>query len=100
STFFAQIQVWNKTESELLVRHNGSLTGLSACLFHGGCKLGEEIVSKFFGRTVDQPLPELCELAANLRLHRIREQSAPLLWRQHDRSAAFGEAADAAIALT
>src|ERR1700688_327983 len=67
---------------------------------HGRGKILEKIVSDLLGRTIHQALAELGELAADLRLDIIGEQRAAILFGQLDRSAALGEAGNAAVALT
>src|ERR1700689_5875175 len=64
-------------------------------------RLGEirkKLVGHFLGRPVDQPLAELGELAADLRLDIVGQQGAAVLVRQRHRGAALGEAGDAALA--
>src|SRR5262245_13322255 len=67
-------------------------------LHHRLRELGEEIVGRLLGRTVDQALPELGELAADLRLHVIGEQRAAVLVGERHLGAALGEARDTALA--
>src|SRR4051794_31898089 len=61
-------------------------------------EIREKFVGKFLGRTVDQTLPELGELAADLRLHIVSQQSAAVLFGQRHRRATLGEAGDTALA--
>src|SRR6267143_6364266 len=65
-------------------------------------RLGEirkKLIGQFLGRTVDQPLPELGELAADLRLDVIGQQRTAILVGQSYRRAALAEPADSALAL-
>src|ERR1700721_2962169 len=62
-------------------------------------EIGEKLVGQFLGRTVDQPLPELGELATDLSLDIIAQQGAAVLLGQRHRGAALGEAGDDALAL-
>src|SRR5258708_1484683 len=65
-------------------------------------RLGEirkKLIGQFLGRTVDQPLPELGELAADLRLDIIGQQRTAILVGQSYRRATLGEPGDAALAL-
>src|SRR6266436_6156631 len=62
-------------------------------------EIGEELVGQFLGRAVDQALPELGQLAANLGLDVVAQQRAAILLGQPHRGAALGEAGDAALAL-
>src|SRR6267378_6345424 len=64
-------------------------------------RLGEirkKLIGQFLGRTVDQPLPELGELAADLRLDIVSQERAAILVGQSHRRAALGEAGDTALA--
>src|SRR5258706_16217278 len=64
-------------------------------------RLGEirkKLIGQFLGRTVDQPLPELGELAADLRLNIVSQKRAAILVGQSHRRAALGEAGDTALA--
>src|SRR6267143_3857062 len=61
-------------------------------------RLGEirkKLIGQFLGRTVDQPLPELGELAADLRLDVIGQQRTAILVGQSYRRATLGEPGDA-----
>ena len=58
-----------------------------------------KIVGDLLGDAIDQPLAELGELAADLRLDIVGEQRAAVFFRQRDRGAALGEAGDAALAI-
>src|SRR5665213_3834634 len=62
-------------------------------------KVCEKLVGQFLGRTVDQPLAELGELAADLGLDIVGQQRAAVLVGQRHRGAALGEAGDTALAL-
>src|ERR1035437_4456170 len=64
-----------------------------------GGKILEKVVGDLLGRTVDQALAELGELAADLRLDIVGEQGAAVLFGQRDRGAALGEAGDPTVAL-
>src|SRR5258708_39657428 len=61
-------------------------------------EIREKFVGQFLGRTVDQPLAELGELAADLRLDVVGQQSAAILFGQCHRRATLGEACNAALA--
>src|ERR1700687_4342735 len=66
-------------------------------------RLGEirkKLVGQFLWRTIDHPLPELGELAADLRLDIIGQQRTAILVGQSYRRTALGEPGDAALALT
>src|SRR5262249_14262920 len=65
---------------------------------YGFGEIGEEFVGQFLGRTVDQALAELRQLAADLGLDVIAEQRAAILVGQPHGGAALGEAGDAALA--
>src|ERR1043165_5557182 len=62
-------------------------------------ELREEIVRHLLGGAGDQPLAELGELAADLRLDIVGEQRAAVLVGELHHGAALGEAGDAALAL-
>src|SRR2546423_1547388 len=62
-------------------------------------ELLEELVRHLLGGTIDQPLPELGELAADLGFHVVGEQRAAILVGELDDRAALGEARDPALAL-
>src|ERR1700682_2135866 len=62
-------------------------------------EIREKLIGQFLGRTVDQPLAELGELAADLSLDVVGQQSAALLFSQCHRRATLGEAGDTALAL-
>src|SRR5262245_6194613 len=64
-----------------------------------GGELGEKIVRHLLGGAGDQPLAELGELAADLRLDIVGEQRAAILVGKLDHGAALGEPRDAALAL-
>src|SRR5262249_2761064 len=66
---------------------------------HRRRKLLEKVVRHLLGSAGDQPLAELGELAADLRLDIAGEQRAAVLVGKLHRSAALGEAGDAALAL-
>src|SRR5262245_2748700 len=70
----------------------------SARLHYRLREFGEEIVGCLLGRTVDQALPELGELAADLRLHVIGKERAAVLVGERHFGAALGEACDTALA--
>src|SRR6266576_3631486 len=66
-------------------------------------RLGEirkKLIGQFLGRTVDQPLPELSELAADLGFDIIRQQRSAITIGQIYRRAALSEPVDDALALT
>src|SRR5215470_5348153 len=65
---------------------------------YGFGEIGEEFVGQFLGRTVDQALAELRQLAADLGLDVIAEQRAAILVGQPHGGAALGEAGDTALA--
>src|ERR1700737_2399444 len=71
------------------------LPGLA--LYHLG-EIREKLFGQFLGRTVDQPLTELGQLAADLRLDVVGQQSAAVLFGQCHRRATLGEAGDTALA--
>src|SRR5262245_12660414 len=60
-------------------------------------ELGEEIVGGLLGRAVDQALAELGKLAADLRLHVVGEQCAPVLVGERHFGAALGKTGDAPL---
>src|ERR1700761_3026630 len=63
------------------------------------CEIGEELVGQFLGRAVDQALPELGELTADLRLDVVaQKRTAVLVGERHD-GAALGETGNPALAL-
>src|SRR4051794_5526068 len=68
----------------------------------GDClaEIGEEIVGGFLGGAVDQTLAELGELAADLRLDVVGEQSAAAAFQvgELDRGAPLGESGDPPLA--
>src|SRR5215831_13964721 len=70
---------------------------LSAGRDRGGEFL-EELVRHLLGGAGDQPLAQLGELAADLRLDIVGEQGAAVLGGEHDLSTALGEARNAALA--
>src|SRR5262245_35815063 len=70
----------------------------SARLHYRLREFGEEIVGCLLGRTVDQALPELGELAADLRLHVIGKERAAVLVGERHFGAALGEARDTTLA--
>ena len=49
---------------------------------YGLGEIGEKLIGQFLGRTVDQPLPELGELTADLRLDIVAQQGAAILLGQ------------------
>src|ERR1700745_2445695 len=57
----------------------------------------KKLVGQFLGRSVDQPLTELGQLAADLRLDVVSEQRAAILFGQGHRCAALGEPCDSAL---
>src|SRR5260370_29241568 len=61
-------------------------------------EIREKFIGQFLGRTVDQPLTELGELAADLRLDVVGQQSAAVLFGQCHRRATLGEACNAPLA--
>src|ERR1700722_18468241 len=67
--------------------------------FHRLGEIREKLVRQFLGRAVDQALPELGELAANLRLDIIGQERAAILVGQRHRRAALGKAGHPALAL-
>src|SRR5262249_24857036 len=64
----------------------------SSRLRHSLRELGEEVVGGLLGRTVDQALAELGELAAYLRLDVGRQAPAAVLVGERSLGAAFGKA--------
>ena len=70
----------------------------SSRLRHRRGELDEEIIGGLLRRAVDKTLPELSELAADLRLHVISEKRAAILVGERDLGAAFGKAGNAALA--
>src|SRR5438105_1225761 len=94
----------NQPDSEPLPRGRSRASPLrcsrsssSAGLLHRCGKPGEEIIGRLLGRAVDQPLPELGELATDLRFHVVGEKRAAILIRERDLGAAFREAGGAAL---
>src|SRR3954447_17327546 len=65
---------------------------------HRPGEIGEEFVSQFLGRPVDQALAKLGQLAANLRLDVVAQQRAAVLFGERHRCAALGKSGDAALA--
>src|SRR6185437_2597464 len=63
------------------------------------CEIGEELVGQFLGRTVDQALAELGQLAADLRLDVVTQKRAAVLVGERHGGAALGEACNPALAL-
>src|ERR1700754_1789428 len=61
-------------------------------------EVGEEFVGQFLGRSVDQALAELGQLAADLRLDIITQERAAVLVGERHGGAALGEAGDAPLA--
>src|SRR6267378_5225948 len=61
-------------------------------------EIGKELIGQFLGRTVDQALAELGQLAADLRLDIVGQQGAAILFGQRHRRATLGEPCDAALA--
>src|ERR1700675_1315299 len=61
-------------------------------------EIGEEFIGQLLGRTVDQALSELGQLAADLRLDIVAQQRAAVLFRQSHGGAALGKTSDAALA--
>ena len=96
-------RLWNKSNLNRGARQGQGLgPRRRACgrqVLHRCGEFREEIVGHFLGRAVDQPLAELGELAADLRLDIIGQQRAAILVGQSDTRAALGEAGDAAVAL-
>src|SRR5438132_6665756 len=66
---------------------------------HGGGEAPEEIARHLARHPVDQPRADLCELAADLRLHFITQYRRPAVLGEVDLGAALGEAGDPAVAL-
>src|SRR5258707_14869703 len=62
-------------------------------------EIGEKFIGQFLGRSVDQPLAELGQLAADLSLDIVGQQSAAVLFSQCHRRPTLGEAGDTALAL-
>src|ERR1700676_1424677 len=77
-----------------------ALPGLavSGLALHRLGEIREKFIGQFLGRTVDQPLPELRQLAADLRLDIIRQQRAAILVGQSHRGTALGKARNPALA--
>src|SRR5215467_2343763 len=59
----------------------------------------KEIIGNLLGGAIDQALAKLSELAADLRLDVVREQSAAVLFSKRDRRPTLCKAGDAAVAL-
>src|SRR3954468_18797764 len=74
-------------------------SGLPGLSLHRLGEIREKFIGQFLGRTVDQALSELGELAADLRFDIIGQQSAAVLFSQRHRRATLGEAGDTAFAL-
>jgi hypothetical protein len=55
---------------------------VTALALYGLGKIGEKLIGQFLGRAVDQPLPELGQLAADLRLDIVFEQGAAVPFGQ------------------
>src|ERR1700760_4222421 len=66
---------------------------------YGLCEIGKELVGQFLRRAVDQPLAELGQLAADLRLDIVAQKRAAVLVGQRHRGAALGQAGNPALAL-
>src|SRR5580698_2168881 len=66
--------------------------------FHRLGEIREKLIRQFLGRTVDQALPELGQLAADLRLDIVAQQRAAVLFGQRHRGAALGKTGDPALA--
>jgi hypothetical protein len=69
-------------------------------LSDGGCELFEELVRKLLGDPVDQPLPELSELAADLSLDVIDQEGAAILVLKSDVGSTLGEPRNPAVSLS
>src|ERR1700751_4216161 len=63
------------------------------------CEIGEELISQFLGRAVDQALAELGQLAADLRLDVVAQKRAAVLVGERHGGTALGEAGNPALAL-
>jgi len=61
-------------------------------------KFGEKLVGELLGRTVDQPLSELGQLAADLSFDIVAQQVPPSFSVSQTNGAALSEAGDAALA--
>ena len=69
------------------------------CAANGLGKIGKKFICKFFGHTVDQPPPQLRELATDLGLDLIGQFGAlGHRLKPHDRTA-FGKTGHTALAL-
>src|SRR5262245_36143844 len=68
-------------------------------LRHRRGELDEEIIGGLLRRAVDEALPELGELAADLRLHVIGEKRTAVLLGERHLGAAFGKAGNAPFPL-
>src|ERR1700722_15835961 len=66
--------------------------------FHRLGEIREKLIRQFLGRTVDQALPELGELAADLRLDIVLQKRTAILLRQCHGGAALGKAGDPTLA--
>src|SRR5581483_3139870 len=100
--FFAYFRFLNKSKLKPARRPGqGRISRASAAgaLFYRRGKLGKEVVGELLGGAIDQPLTELRELAANLRLDIVGQQRAAVLLGELDGSTPLGEAGDAAVAL-
>src|SRR4051794_35228415 len=62
-------------------------------------EIGEKFIGQFLGGPVDQPLSELGQLAADLRLDIVFQQGTAVLFGQPDNCATLGKSGDAALAL-
>src|SRR5262249_40100663 len=86
-----------------LSRRSGAGNGAATNLAHAAersRKVSEELLGKFAGAAVDEPAPELGDLATDLRVDVVIEPRCSALGiRQPHVGSALGEAGDAALAL-
>src|SRR5262245_22246848 len=69
----------------------------SSCCSNGGCKFYEEVVRRFLRGAVDQALPQLGKLAADLCLDVVGKQRAAILVRERNFGTAFGKTGNPAL---
>src|SRR5215210_4116770 len=75
-----------------------SRPAIGALALHRLGEICEKLVSKFFGRSVDQPLAKLGELAPDLRLDVVGQERAAFIFGQCNGGAPLGEPCNAALA--
>src|SRR6516225_12006714 len=90
---------WGRITAARLGRSRpGRAPASSSRLRHRRGELDEEIVGGFLRRAVDKTLPELGELAADLRLYVIGQERAAIVVGERYLGAAFGKAGNAPFA--